>query len=170
MSEAEFDQMTDKVADGAASEGELIEAWRAPVLAAHRKAAAPAARDDDTASRSTVTRVVRYSGMPSSAEAVSMSLHGHEVGHRSMRRFYRQRFKPSSTSLGAANPGLQALMQQYSKAGVLSTHVWEGPPGAGKRSEVSKVQQHAEAKLFVKTGMSNNKTLTKHYKNQSLCF
>merc|ERR1711865_965930 len=42
--------------------------------------------------------------------------------------------------------------------------------GAGKRNEVSKMQNYRNAKLFVKTGESNNMTLTKHYKNQSLNF
>mgnify|MGYP005626147235 FL=1 len=35
---------------------------------------------------------------------------------------------------------------------------------------MSKMQNYKNAKLFVKTGESNNMTLTKHYKNQSLNF
>ena len=35
---------------------------------------------------------------------------------------------------------------------------------------MSKMQNYKNAKLFIKTGESNNMTLTKHYKNQSLNF
>ena len=35
---------------------------------------------------------------------------------------------------------------------------------------MSEMQNYKNAKLFVKTGESNNMTLTKHYKNQSLNF
>ena len=57
-------------------------------------------------------------------------------------------------------------MEQYATAGVLSAHVPSLGAGAGKRNEVSKMQNYRNAKLFVKTGESNNMTLTKHYKNQ----
>jgi hypothetical protein len=58
-------------------------------------------------------------------------------------------------------------MEQYATAGVLSAHVPSLGAGAGKRNEVSKMQNYRNAKLFVKTGESNNMTLTKHYKNQA---
>ena len=74
---------------------------------------------------------------------------------------------PAGTALGAANPELQALMEQYATAGVLTAHVWHGPNGPGKRNEVSKMQNYTNAKLHLKTGISNNMTLTKHYKNQA---
>ena len=101
---------------------------------------------------------------------MSLSLKGREIGHRTLRRFYRQSFKAHSTSLGAAKPELQALMEQYATAGVLSAHTPSLAAGAHKRNEVSKMQNYKNAKLFVKTGESNNMTLTKHYKNQSLNF
>ena len=49
---------------------------------------------------------------------------------------------------------------------MLSAHVPSLGAGAGKRNEVSKMQNYKNAKLFLKTGESNNMTLTKHYKNQ----
>ena len=188
LSEAELDQFTDQVASGEANEEQLIAAWRGPVLAAHRRAAAAAAgggagarrpQDDDgmSVASSSMSRVVRYSGMPSSAEAVSLALQGKEIGHRKLRRYYKQSFKPSSAAvgggaLGSVHPGLQALMQQYSKAGVLSTHLMPGKPDASKHNEVSKAAQHINQKKFMKQGLTNNTTAPgmKHYKNQSLNF
>ena len=90
---------------------------------------------------STVSRVVRYTGMPAAADAVSLSLKGREIGHRTLRRFYRQSFKAHSTSLGAAKPELQALMEQYATAGVLSAHTPSLAAGAHKRNEVRTMQR-----------------------------
>ena len=39
LSEGELDQFTDQVAAGESTERQLIDAWRAPVLAANRRAA-----------------------------------------------------------------------------------------------------------------------------------
>ena len=91
LSEAETDRMTDQVASGGASEAELIAAWHPPVLAA--EAQARTRGRGDAASVSTVSRVVRYTGMPAAEDAVSLSLKGREIGHRTLRRFYRQSFK-----------------------------------------------------------------------------
>ena len=201
LSEAALDQFTDQVASGEADEAQLIAAWRGPVRAAHRRAAAAAgggggaaaaaaggggggarpvqADDGMSVASSSMSRVVRYSGMPSSAEAVSLALQGKEIGHRKLRRYYKQSFKPSSAlvgggALGSVHPGLQALMQQYSNAGVLSTHLM---PGGGKfdpskRNEVGRAAQHVAQKQFMKQGITNNTTMNgmKHYKNQSLNF
>ena len=98
VSEAEMDQMTDQVASGSSSEAQLIAAWRAPVLAAEVQRKARTRAFQDTASVSTVSRVVRYTGMPAAADAVSLSLKGREIGHRTLRRFYRQSFKAHSTA------------------------------------------------------------------------
>jgi len=98
VSEAEMDQMTDQVASGGSSEAQLIATWRAPVLAAEAQRKARTRAFQDTASVNTVSRVVRYTGMPAAADAVSLSLKGREIGHRTLRRFYRQSFKAHSTA------------------------------------------------------------------------
>ena len=106
-----------------------------------------------------------------------------EAGHRSMRTYYKQSYKPSSDSLGAANPPLHALMLQYAKAGVLTTpmvggaggqlrlHAGRGFGGAGA-NERSRTQMQRDSKAHVAQGVNNNKTMSgmKHFKNQSLNF
>ena len=94
-----------------------------------------------------------------------------EVGHRSMRTYYRQRFRPSNSALGSANPELYALMLSYANAGVLST-IPQGPraPGAGVKHERSRAQMTRDSKQHMQQGINNNMTMNgmKHFKNQSL--
>jgi hypothetical protein len=96
-----------------------------------------------------------------------------EIGHRSMRTYYKQNFRPSS-SLGAARPELHALMLQYAKAGVLAAPVGGArhPHGIGARHERSHFQVERDKKMFMRQGITNNKTMNgmKHFKNQSLNF
>ena len=111
VSEAEMDQMTDQVASGGSSEAQLIAAWRAPVLAAEAQRKARTRAFQDTASVSTVSRVVRYTGMPAADDAVSLSLKGREIGHRTLRRFYRQSFKAHSTAAPPKCPLARARLR-----------------------------------------------------------
>ena len=91
--------------------GQLIAAWRAPVLAAEAQRKARTRAFQDTASVSTVSRVVRYTGMPAADDAVSLSLKGREIGHRTLRRFYRQSFKAHSTAAPPKCPLARARLR-----------------------------------------------------------
>ena len=97
-----------------------------------------------------------------------------EAGHRSMRTYYRQSYRPSSSALGAVNPQLHALMLQYAKAGVLAQPLGGVRHGAAKagRHERSTRQVHQDKKAHLAQGINNNKTMNgmKHFKNQSLNF
>lgn len=94
-----------------------------------------------------------------------------EAGHRSMRQYYKQSYRPEGGAIGVHNPQLHALMLQYAAAGVLATHL----PSHGKVTpfhDRSKNQIHRDSKMFVKQGVTNNTTMNgmKHFKNQSLNF
>ena len=98
-----------------------------------------------------------------------------EAGHRSMRTYYKQSYKPEGSSLGAADPKLHALMVQYAKAGVLSapTGGWRHVGGgAGTKHERSHTQMQRDRKAHLAQGLNNNMTMSgmKHFKNQSLNF
>ena len=100
-----------------------------------------------------------------------------EVGHRAMRIYYNQSYRPNHGSpLGhiQGSPELQQLMLQYAKAGVLTNpasgtrHI----AGIGARSEIGYREQNVIKKKFVAQGINNNMTMNgmKHFKNQSLNF
>ena len=100
-----------------------------------------------------------------------------EVGHRSMRLYYRQSYRPNHGSpLGhiQGSPELQSLMLQYAKAGVLA-HPMGGQLRHGKATphhERTHTQLQRDKKAFVAQGITNNMTMKgmKHFKNQSLNF
>ena len=138
VSEAEMDQMTDQVASGSSSEAQLIAAWRAPVLAAEAQRKARTRAFQDTASVSTVSRVVRYTGMPAAADAVSLSLKGREIGHRTLRRFYRQSFKAHSTAARPKCPlaGARPRLLRLRRAG-RAWRLWAARHAPGERARAT---------------------------------
>jgi len=144
------------------------------------------AMSDATSMRSTRLRV-RYrplagaesgslalpAGAPNADGQVVVRGVAREIGHRSMRAYYRQKYRPEGHSLGASNPELHALMMQYSAAGVLTNPMpTHGLHGAGAKHERSKAQVHFDKKQFLAQSLTNNTTMNgmKHYKNQSLNF
>ena len=180
LSEAQVDALTDEIAGGR-SQAEVLGQWSAPILAAHADRAAGGAGASSSSaaggamsvSGTSVVRRVRYAPMPASDDAMSMALAGKEVGHRAMRKYYRQSFRPASTALGVANPRLQALMEQYAAAGHLGDHLAARHRAVGQsaaeRSGRTMADKHYK-RMMVKQGITNNTTANgmKHYKNQSL--
>jgi len=97
---------------------------------------------------------------------------GREIGHRSMSKYYSQRYRTGDGSaLGASDPALRRLMLSYARAGVIAPAAPRqlGLTGPVK-SEMSRSDRHAVDRIWLKTGLQNNITLTKHYKVQSLNF
>mmetsp|Transcript_16377 Transcript_16377/g.34708 ORF Transcript_16377/g.34708 Transcript_16377/m.34708 type:complete len:563 (-) Transcript_16377:1399-3087(-) len=128
--------------------------------------------DDAATTTTTTVRRVRYVPLPSSTDAASLMLHGKEVGHRDLTRYYKQRFRPSGSSLVSASPRLNSLMLQYAKAGVLSSQLQVRMAQPHKHCEVGKKDIQRQARLYVKQGITNNTTANgmKHFKNRSLNF
>ena len=202
ISEAQVDALTDAVASGEATEAALLEEWGTRLSNARANAKkAPKARSaaqtavvsvDDDASMAGSSRApatvmrVRYRPVGGDAASEAGSLHFKragphgsqvEVGHRSMRIYYNQSYRPNHGSpLGhlGGSPELQKLMLQYSKAGVL-TNPSSGNrhlAGIGARSEIGYREEFFIKKKFVAQGINNNKTMggMKHFKNQSLMY
>jgi len=200
LTEQQVDQLTDMVASGETTDARLYVEWSAKLQAASSRAgpsaaaesasassaAAAAAKDDAmsvvSSSRSVRLRV-RYRPLnrieagsltlPSKGSDALTTSPSREIGHRSLRTYYRQRYRPEGDALGAANPELAALMLQYSKAGVLTNPMpSQGVRGPVIKHERTKQQLHRDKKAFVAQGMTNNTTMNgmKHYKNQSLNF
>ena len=198
LSEAEVDQMTDRVATGETTDAALYTEW-SETLRSHL-ASSPAAPDAPDAMsvsgsvRSTALRV-RYrpigGSSGASAEAGTLTIGpesrpnadgqlvergpARELGHRSMRAYYRQRYRPGGgDALGATNPELHALMLQYAQAGVLPTPMPRMRLGghSGVHNEQSRATLQRTKKMFVAQGLNNNSTMSgmKHFKNQSLTF
>ena len=198
ITDAQVDKLTDAVANGEATEAGLLAEWGTRLRNARhsRRAAASAAAASSTAddvsmatSRRTTYMRVRYRPIAppgSTSEAGSLTFgrtapSGEgggrvlmEAGHRSMRTYYKQSYKPEGSTLGAADPKLHALMLQYAKAGVLSAPGgWRGGGGGpGIKHERSHTQMQRDSKAFVAQGITNNMTMKgmKHFKNQSLNF
>jgi len=177
LSEAQFDTLTDAVASGEATEEDLARKYRPLVMRAKRRAERGDDDDDDdgddaATTTTTTVRRVRYVPLPSSTDAASLMLHGKEVGHRDLTRYYKQRFRPSGSSLVSASPRLNSLMLQYAKAGVLSSQLQVRMAQPHKHCEVGKKDIQRQARLYVKQGITNNTTANgmKHFKNRSLNF
>jgi len=183
LNEADVDGMTDAVAQGLMSEAEAAAEWLPAVRRAQRKA-----RRQGGAAASSAPglrfRVV-YSPLQlhvgddrAGVESLpTLALVGREVGHRSMSRYFKQKYRPSSNqygglgSLGVHRPELALLLEQYADAGVLSTHL-QMKFQVKAKSEINRGDQHKQQRLYVKQGITNNTTMNgmKHYKNQSLCY
>lgn len=177
LDDAEMDRLTDAVAEGATTEPALVARWRPAVRRAERRAAR---REGDAAARRS-TRVVHTAAVPDAADAASLALGGgggartRQVGHRSLARFYRQRFRPSAGALGALNasaPEVASLIEAYAKSGVLSSHLHAGLGAAkqGAKSELDKGDMQRRARDHLRMGMRNNTNAPgqQHRKNQSL--
>ena len=100
-----------------------------------------------------------------------------EIGHRSMKVYYRQKFRPGhgdGISGFSSNPAMHALMLQYAQAGVLTNPMPAARQAmlAASKFEKSKHQVNHEKKMHVRQGNTNNLTAPgmKHFKNQSLNF
>ena len=135
----QVDKLTDQMANGQATDTVLYAEWSSRLAAC--KAGAPAdsparAAPDCAMSETTSVRatrfVVRHRKIGSSGEAGTLTLRKvggtidsagqivprdttREIGHRSLRTFYRQHYRPEGDSLGATNPELAALMLQYAR-------------------------------------------------------
>ena len=192
LSEARVDALTDAVAEGQLSEESLLKEWGDKVRAAAEARggeggeAGPsdAAASEPGSSGSTRLRV-RYRVLTGLSDettgtdvgalalpSASPKSAARELGHRSMRYVYRQRFRPSSDALGASNPALHRLMLTYAKAGVLSQPLGARAMPHGGLNERSRAVMRTQDKRFLAQGMNNNQTMSgqKHYKNQSLNF
>lgn len=186
VSEADVDAFTDAIAAGTTTEAETLALWMPAVRRAHRAATRRAAgRDGGAGSASAGAFRVVYRPLQLSAPQApgvdslpTLALAGRDVGHRSMARFFRQKFKPlagapgSFGSLGAHRPELALLMQQYAGAGVLSSQLQLKFRPAISLSERNRGDLHREQRMFVMQGVKNNKAGAgmKHFKNQSLCY
>jgi len=158
LTDGQVDQLTDALAGGEATEAELIHRYEQLVLRAEAVASggAPNAEsleavqcDDDamSVSSSVAAARVRYKIMPSSHDGVSMQLPKKEVGHREFRRYYKQHFRPSAGTVYSSSPELDALMLQYAKAGVLSTHMQKRFVAPGTKRIKSASQQASSTKV-----------------------
>eukprot|EP00322_Chrysochromulina_rotalis_P001520 CAMPEP_0115882078 /NCGR_PEP_ID=MMETSP0287-20121206/28799_1 /TAXON_ID=412157 /ORGANISM="Chrysochromulina rotalis, Strain UIO044" /LENGTH=541 /DNA_ID=CAMNT_0003338105 /DNA_START=69 /DNA_END=1694 /DNA_ORIENTATION=+ len=96
-----------------------------------------------------------------------------ELGHRAMKTFYRQKFRPGHGDgiSGVSNPEMHALMVQYSNAGVLA-HPMPAAKAPAAKFERNRAQVNLDKKMMVRQGDTNNLTAPgrKHFKNQSLNF
>jgi hypothetical protein len=188
VSEADVDGFTDAIASGATTEADTIAEWMPAVQRAQRTAARHEQKGGDKEQTGSTAggsfRVVYRPLALSAPEAPgvdslpTLALAGREVGHRSMSRFFRQKYKPSAGapgsvgSLGAHRPELALLMAQYAGAGVLSSQLQLKFRPAPAKSERNRADLHREQRMFVMQGVKNNKAGAgmQHYKNQSLCF
>ena len=196
LSEGQVDQLTDAVASGEATEEKLFDEWSQKLESAQKQQAAAAkqgAGEADDASMASSRRMVlrvRYRPIASgpSDEAGTLAFNRSsasgnqrttvEVGHRSMRTYYKQSYKPEN---GSVSPQLHALMIQYAKAGVLAAPPGGGALVAGRKhqaplssaeAKAQRQQVHREKRAHLAQGLNNNMTMSgmKHFKNQSLQF
>jgi len=169
LTESQVDRLTDAVASGEEVEADLVRRYGALLLQADAGGKASGPASDAMSLTSSVMRRVVYNPLPGSADAASLQLPHKEIGHRGLSRYYKQHFRPASGSVATGSHQLDALLLQYAKAGVLSTHIQKRFE-VQARSEVGKKQRAIASKAFVKQGIVNNTTANgmKHYKNQSL--
>ncbi|XP_003340644.1 cytoplasmic 60S subunit biogenesis factor ZNF622 [Monodelphis domestica] len=87
---------------------------------------------------------------------------GARVGHRSLMRYYKQRFGLSRAVTTAKNQkAVGRVLQQYRALG------WTGSTGANLlRGRDMQYVQRMKSKWMLKTGMSNNATKQMHYRAQ----
>lgn len=87
---------------------------------------------------------------------------GARVGHRSLMRYYKQRFGLSRAVAVAKNQkAVGRVLQQYRALG------WNGSTGAAPRSQRDmQYVQRMKAKWMLKTGMKNNATKQMHFRAQ----
>ncbi|KAL1524429.1 hypothetical protein AB1Y20_019324 [Prymnesium parvum] len=174
LSEAEVDRITDSIAEGTEDEAQALTKMKAKLKAA--EGSGPS--DQASTSRSRVTMAVRYRTMGDlEAGALTVSKADgtkREIGHRSMKAYYKQSYRPADTSLGVVNPALERLMLQYAEAGVLTTRTDSNLSGyrARGQNEMSYNAQRIADKKHMQQGLINNTTAKgmKHFKNQSLNF
>nr|XP_031302692.1 zinc finger protein 622-like [Camelus dromedarius] len=89
---------------------------------------------------------------------------GARVGHRSLMRYYKQRFGLSRAVAVAKNQkAVGRVLQQYRALG------WTGSTGAAlMRQRDMQYVQRMKAKWMLKTGMQNNAIRQKHFRPQVL--
>lgn len=188
VSEADVDSLTDSIAAGSMTEDEALAEW----LPAVRHAQRAARRRDGKTADATASSVpsggsyrVVYRPLalsvpegPGVESLPTLNLGDREAGHRSMAKYFKQKYKPSANepgslgSLGVHRPELARLMHQYADAGVLSTQLQIKFKPSSVKSELNRRDLHKEQRMHVMQGLKNNTAGPgrKHYKEQSLCY
>ncbi|XP_056376917.1 cytoplasmic 60S subunit biogenesis factor ZNF622 [Hyla sarda] len=88
---------------------------------------------------------------------------GASIGHRSLMKYYKQKFGVSRAVVVSKNQrAVGRVLQQYKALG------WTGGTGGLQRGGDMRYVQKMKSKWMLKTGMSNNSTKQMHYRPQVL--